>query len=93
MLEIVKDDQVVAKIERDLDSGVSHTAYTLSPYGSFIVSGGSDGLLVKYSRDGKEVGRFVGHEDDISAVAISADGNLLISSSADHTIRLWNLKS
>jgi hypothetical protein len=34
-----------------------------------------------------------GHEDSVSSVAISADGQTLVSGSEDMTIKLWNLKT
>ncbi|MHC5937314.1 WD40 repeat domain-containing protein [Nostoc sp.] len=33
---------------------------------------------------------FRGHEDDVSSVAISADGQTIVSGSIDGTVRLWN---
>jgi WD40 repeat protein len=36
---------------------------------------------------------FKGHELAISALAISPDGQVLVSGSADRTIRIWNLKN
>jgi WD40 repeat protein len=36
---------------------------------------------------------FKGHNREISALAISPDGKVLVSGSADRTIRIWNLKN
>ena len=36
---------------------------------------------------------FVGHEDKVSAVALSLDGNLAVSTGRDQTIRIWNTKT
>ncbi|KAJ9611534.1 hypothetical protein H2200_004718 [Cladophialophora chaetospira] len=38
----------------------------------------------------KCTGTFVGHTEDVSQVFFSSDGNLVISGSRDHTIRIWN---
>jgi WD40 repeat protein len=40
---------------------------------------------------GKEVRRFSGHRDWISATAFSADGKTLLSASADQSLRLWDV--
>ena len=42
---------------------------------------------------GKLIGKFLGHEGDVWAVTTSPDGRLLVSGSADQTIRLWNLQT
>ncbi|MHC5822696.1 MAG: WD40 repeat domain-containing protein, partial [Nostoc sp.] len=35
---------------------------------------------------------FRGHEDDVNSVAISADGQTIVSGGTDGTVRLWNLQ-
>jgi WD40 repeat protein len=40
---------------------------------------------------GKEIRKFQGHTKDVRSVAISPDGNQLISGSFDGTMRLWDL--
>jgi hypothetical protein len=39
----------------------------------------------------KRIGDFIGHQGDVWAVAPSPDGRLLVSGSADQTVRVWNL--
>src|SRR5262249_1505667 len=73
--------------------GYSHLAYTFTPHGKTIISGGKNGFLAAYDLTGKLIGRFNGHESDMAAVAISNDGRFLISGSQDQTINLWNLKT
>jgi len=68
-------------------------AYTFAPDGQSIISGGNGGILIAYDLQGKILGEFVGHEGAVFAVTPSADGRLLVSGSADQTIRLWNLKT
>ena len=68
-------------------------AYTFAPDGQSIISGGNGGILIAYDLPGKILGEFVGHEGAVFAVTPSADGRLLVSGSADQTIRLWNLKT
>src|SRR5262249_15581763 len=58
-----------------------------------VISGGANGELIAYSREGKSLGKFVGHVSEVWAVAPSPDGRYLLSGSDDQTVRLWNLKS
>lgn len=41
----------------------------------------------------KLVRDFIGHEGDVFALAVSSDGKLLLSASADNTLRLWNART
>jgi WD40 repeat protein len=93
VLEIRHQGRTVASIERSGMEGYIHRAYTFSPNGEYIVSGGKNGVLTAYNREGEKLGDYVGHTMDIMAVAISPDGRLLVSGSADQTIRLWDMKS
>ena len=58
-----------------------------------IISGGDNGVLTAYSRVGKKLGDFTGHNDEVWAVTPSPDGRYLVSGAHDQTVRLWNLKS
>ena len=93
ILDVMRDGKVQASIERGATDGYRHTAYTFTPDGQSLISGGDDGALTAYDLKGKALGRFVGHEGDVRAVTPSADGRLLVSGAGDQTIRLWNLKT
>jgi WD40 repeat protein len=93
VLDIKKDGTVVASIKRDFTDGIQHLAYTFTPDGSTIVSGGAHGVLTAYDLEGRHVADFVGHESDVWALAPSPDGRYLVSCSGDHSVRLWNLKT
>ncbi len=90
-LDVLLDGIVKTTIPRGEADGYSHNAYTLSPNGRMIVAGGGHGWLTAYDIKGRRLGEFVGHTGDIWSVAISPDGQLLLSGSDDQTIRLWNV--
>jgi len=93
ILDIQNQNRTVASIERGITDGLGHTSYTFTPNGQTIISGGSHGVLTAYQRDGSKIGDYVGHTGDVWAVAVSADGRLLVSGSHDQTVRLWNVQT
>jgi WD40 repeat protein len=93
ILDVKKDGQTVASIERDATDGYQHRSYSFTPDGETIISGGDGGLVIAYDLKGQNLGDFVGHESTVWAVTPSPDGRLLVSGSADQTVRLWNLKT
>lgn len=91
-LEIKNGSRVLDTIKRDEFTGDRHTAYTFTG-DNFIVTGGDYGFLEAYDVNGDVYNRFVGHTDYIESVEISTDKRRLISSSADNTIRIWNIEN
>ncbi len=93
VLEIRQQNDVKASIERSSTDGYDHRSYTFTPNGQIIISGGANGVLSTYNRDGNKLGDFVGHTGDVWAVAVSPAGDKLASGSGDQTVRLWNIKT
>ena len=93
-LQIFKDTQKYKEIRRTLDTGRTHRAYTFTPDGRYIISGGEDGYLALYEtkNPSQPVHLFYGHTGDIWSVAVSPDGRFIISGSSDQTIKLWHIK-
>jgi WD40 repeat protein len=64
----------------------------VSPDGTRIVSGGTDGFLGLWNaQTGEQIGKLVGDNDKqiLNAVAVSPDGDLIVSGSNDGTLRYW----
>jgi WD40 repeat protein len=93
ILDIKQGGTVIGSIERGPTNGYGHNSYSFTPDGEAIISGGRNGVLTAYDRQGNRLGDFTGHEGDVWAVAPSPDGRYLVSGAADQTLRLWNLKT
>ena len=88
VLEIRKNGKIETKIIKDSTTGLRHRCYGW--YKDLIISGGSNGQLKVYNRNGVEVASLIGHTGEIWSIAL--DGDILVSGSDDQTIKLWNLK-
>ena len=93
VLEILRGDAVLHRIENDATNGYLHGAYTLLSDGATLVTGGSDGTLIAYDRaSGGFAGEFAGgHAGAVTAMAEAPQARLLVTGGADQTVRLWNL--
>lgn len=90
-LNIRSRGRVQAVVRRDERNGFAHNAYTLTPDSRELITGGGNGWLSLFDISGRKRGDFIGHTSDVWAVAVSADGRLLLSGSDDQTVRLWNV--
>jgi WD40 repeat protein len=81
----------LSTIERGHTDGYRHSAYTFTPDGQGVLSGGLNGVLRLYALDGTLRGILVGHTGEIKAVTVSADGRWALSGANDQTLCLWSL--
>jgi len=93
ILDIKNQNRTIASIEREPHEGYGHYSYTFTPNGQTIISGGANGYITAYQRNGSKIGDYIGHTSVVWAVAVSADGRFLLSGSGDQTVRLWNVKT
>lgn len=94
VLQITNGGKVVRSIENDGTNGFVHSAYTLIGSGLGLITGGSDGTLLEYkTATARVAGEFTGHTGEINAMAVWEEAGLLVTGSADQTLRLWNLKT
>lgn len=95
VLEIRQAGRRVEAIENDATNGYLHGGFTFLGDGSTLVTGGNDGTMLAYRRDdGRLVGEFLdGHTGQITSMAETGDGRLLVTGALDQTVRLWNPKT
>lgn len=68
-------------------------AVAFLPGAERALSAGGGEIWVWDLATGKAIHTFKGHSAEVSALALSPDGQWAASSSSDRTIRLWNLKT
>ncbi|MEP4421645.1 MAG: caspase family protein, partial [Nitratireductor sp.] len=95
VLDIERAGAAQHRIENDAATGFAHAAFSLLADGTGLVTGGTDGTLIDYAlQTGRYRGEFLdGHTGEIHAIAEAEEAGLLLTGSADQTVRLWNLKT
>src|SRR5262249_46459430 len=58
--------------------------------GDGVVYSASQDGTIKVWKKGAESATFAGHDDAVNALALSKDGQFLVSGSADKTVKLWD---
>lgn len=85
VLEIAREQQCFGNQQEAVQS------LAMSADGRWLVSGGADGTVRCWDRQGQErIPPMVGHTDAVAAIALSPDGELIVSGSWDGTLRIWD---
>lgn len=94
-LEIVDKDAVAHAIDKSDEDGFLHASFTLLDGASHLITGAVDGSLTEFDAGtGKFLGEFKGgHTGEVHALAVSEKLGLMVTGSADQTLRLWNLRT
>src|SRR5688572_22409797 len=69
------------------------TALACSPVSNIVAVASKQRLFLFDTETGKQTAELQGHDGDIYRLQFSADGQLLISASADNTARIWSMET
>lgn len=94
-LEIVDGGSVAHAIDKSDEDGFLHASFTLFDKGAQLITGAADGSLTEFdAATGKFRGEFRGgHTGEVHALAVSEKLGLMVTGSADQTLKLWNLRT
>ncbi len=87
--ELFADGSQSSPVRFDVD-GVELLA---SPDGRAVVVGHIDGTITLWRRDGRVVGRLIGHSGRVASLVYSVDQRWLYSGSWDGTVRAWSMEA
>jgi WD40 repeat protein len=78
-------------IDRSVPGHQGHVlSVSISADGGTIVSGGEDGTVQLWARNGKSIGvPLKGHQGYVRSVAVSTNGRTIVSGGKDGAVRLW----
>ena len=86
-------DLRVRKCVQRFDGGFAVTAVAFNDAADGVFSGGIDNVVRCHDlRTGEVSMTLSGHTDTVTGVAVSPDGNFLLSNAMDQTLRVWDVR-
>ena len=86
-------DLRVRKCVQRFDGGFAVTAVAFNDAADGVFSGGIDNVVRCHDlRTGEVSMTLSGHKDTITGMAVSPDGNFLLSNAMDQTLRVWDVR-
>lgn len=89
-----RDGQVIQTLKSEISDTLSGeilpSTISFSADGQTVASGGSDGTIKLWNRQGQELQTINAHQGKVNSVNFSQDGQTLISGGEDGTIRFWS---
>ena len=68
------------------------SVYALGVTHSVLANGGPESIVRLWDpKSGKRITKFVGHTDMIRAILVSEEGDMVLSASADQTVKVWSV--
>ncbi|MBX9253028.1 CHAT domain-containing protein [Desmonostoc muscorum CCALA 125] len=88
---------MVWDINGNVESVISHEEKVyyaaFSPDGKTIASASKDGIINLYKKNGCSKKTLRGHRDGVTKISCSPDSKILVSSSCDKTLKIWDCNS
>ncbi|MGL5806129.1 MAG: WD40 repeat domain-containing protein, partial [Xenococcaceae cyanobacterium] len=56
-----------------------------------LASASDDNTVLVWHKDGTLLSTLAGHQERVTSIAFSPDGQYLVSASADRTVKIWQL--
>lgn len=87
-------DADTAKVINNFELDSTCALVRLSPDGETVaMSGESDRYVVLVGANGVEIGRLEGHQDVVSSIAFSSDGERVLTTDLSESIYVWNVQT
>jgi WD repeat-containing protein 48 len=68
------------------------SVYALSVNHSILASGGPESIVRLWDpKTGKRITKFVGHTDNVRAILVNEQGDMVMTASSDQTVKVWSV--
>lgn len=93
-IDIVDINNPVSETTIRLHNDVNKNSICISPYGTYVAIACNDSYVYIYNiKTGKFMPKLVGHSNGVITCKFSTDEKSLITTSYDHTCRIWDVKT